>query len=593
MIIKDYIKEQVLLMDGAMGTYFAELTEGHYTLSEPANISKPGLIMDIHKAYIGAGAKLIRTNTFAANPYTLYRSFDEVKKIIIAGIDIANEAVKGTDCYVAYSIGPIGEPYDIEDYEIESTYRKLIDIGLLKNVKIILLETFSRIDQVNQLVEYIHEHGPNIQIMTNFTVNQHGYTKVGVNKEKIIQQTRQQDLVTTYGFNCGIGASHLLSLIKTLDFDPSKMVAVPNAGYPDQQLERMVYQSNADYFADTMIKICEEGVRIVGGCCGTTPEHIRKIRERLNTFDFSEVKSISRMKRKSLPLTPLHNSFREKLENNQFVVAVELDPPFKMDMSLIISSAHLLKEVGVDIITFADSPLGRTRADALLVAAKIKQLTGMEVLPHVCLRDKNLIALRGGLVGAHLSDIRNILIVTGDPIPSDDRDEVKSVFNMNAISFMQYVTEINSELDLDTFYIGGALNPYTQNMDVTLERVLKKKEAGASYLLTQPVYNDAGIEAVRIVREKTGMKILGGIMPLVSLRNARFLHYEFPGILIPDDVMAKFSETMTKDEAEKVGVELAVALATKMKPHVDGLYFMTPFNRATMIEKIIKKLDVL
>ena len=163
---------------------------------------------------------------------------------------------------------------------------------------------------------------------------------------------------------------------------------------------------------------------------------------------------------------------------------------------------------------------------------------------------------------------------------------------MNAISFMQYVTEVNSELDSDTFYIGGALNPYTQNMEVTLERVMKKKEAGASYLLTQPVYNEAGIEAIRKVRDRTGIKILGGIMPLVSLRNARFLHYEFPGIIIPDDVMSKFDDTMTKEEAEKVGVELAVTLAKKMKPHVDGLYFMTPFNRATMIEKIIKKLDV-
>lgn len=280
------------------GTYFADLTGGNYTLSEPANLSKPDLISKIHREYIDAGgAMMIRTNTFSANPYSLYRSFDETKKVIKAGIDIANSAAKGTDCAVAYSIGPIPEPLEVDDYEIEDTYKKMVDIGILKGVKIILLETFSRMDHVHTLVDYIHEHAPNIQVMTNFTVNQHGYTKVGINKDKIIEQTIGQGLVSSYGFNCGIGASHLLSLIKEMDFDPLKMVAVPNAGYPDQQLERTVYQSNADFFADTMIKICEEGVRIIGGCCGTTPEHIARIREQLDQLDFTTIKQIVREKK--------------------------------------------------------------------------------------------------------------------------------------------------------------------------------------------------------------------------------------------------------------------------------------------------------
>lgn len=588
MTIKEYIKKEILLMDGAMGTYFSELSDSRYTLSETANIDKPELIQKIHEAYIQAGARLIRTNTYSANPCRLQKGFSEVTKIIKAGIDIANRAVEGTECSVAYSIGPISDAYDLDVDKIEVTYRKIIDIGILKGVKIILFETFSNIEQVQGLVDYIKEQAPNIQIMTNFTVNQYGYTKVGVNKDKVIEKTKEQHKVASYGFNCGIGASHLLSLIKTMDFDPSLMAAVPNAGYPAQQLERTVYQNNADFFADTMIKICEEGVRIIGGCCGTTPEHIRKIRERLDKKDFSKIKIVKRDPKKQNKQSALKNSFREKLQRDEFVIAVELDPPFKLDLDKLLSAAHLLKEVGVDAITLADSPLGRARADSLLMGVKIKQTVGIDVLPHICLRDRNIIALRAGLVGAHISDIRNVLIVTGDPIASEDRSEIKSVFNMNATSFMAYIKEMNEELGEDGFHVGGALNPYSQNIDITIKKVKRKIEAGAKYLMTQPVYDEIGIHNIARIREETGIKIIGGILPLVSLRNAQFLNYEFPGITIPSGVMQQFNENMTREEAEAIGVKVAIELANKMRNSVDGFYFMTPFNRGTMIAKIIK-----
>lgn len=588
MNIKSYIKDNILLMDGAMGTYYAEVTGGNYTLSEPANLSHPEVIYDIHKAYIESGAKLIRTNTFSANPYTLFRTMSETKKVIRAGIDIARKAVKGTDCGVAFSIGPIPEPFDVEAAEILEAYYGMIDTGIEKGVDIILFETFSKLETVRQLTDYVKVKAPAIQIVTNFSLNQHGYTKVGVNRDKVIDQSKANEGLTAYGFNCGVGVSHLLKLIRTMDFDPMDMVAVPNAGYPDQQLERAVYQNNADFFADAMMQICEEGVRIIGGCCGTTPEHIRKIRERLDKFDINQVRRHPGDREINATTEPIPNGFRKKLERGEFVYAVELDPPYKSNADSLMAAAHLLQDVGVDIITIADSPLGRARADALLMASKLKHGLNMEVLPHISLRDRNLIALRSGLLGAHISDIRNLLIVTGDPIPSDDRDEIKSVFNMNAVNFMQYVSELNEELGDDTFYIGGALNPYSTNLEATITRVRKKMAAGASYLLTQPVYNQEGIENIRKIKMATGAKVLGGIMPLVSLRNARFLHYEFPGITIPDEVMVRFREDMTREESENVGVAVATDLAKAMQQYVDGFYFMTPFNRATMIAKVIQ-----
>lgn len=591
MIISDYIQKNILLMDGAMGTYYAELTGGNYTLSEPANISHPEMILKIHKAYVAAGAKLIRTNTFSANPYTLYRSMKDTRKVLGAGIDLANQAVMGTDCGVAYSIGPIPEPYDVEADDIIQTYHSIIDVGLDKGVEIILFETFSKIDIVEQLTAYVRKRQPEVQIISNYSLNQYGYTKVGINKDKIIEQSRSHGHLSAYGFNCGVGVSHLLTLIRSMDFDPMTMVAVPNAGYPDQQLERAVYQNNADFFADVMMQICEEGVRIIGGCCGTTPEHIQKISERLKTFRFEDVRQRNYVPNVEKSKEPLENKFKERLEKGDFVIAVELDPPYKSNIDNLMSAAHLLQDIGVDIITIADSPLGRARADALLMAVKIKHTLNMDVLPHICLRDRNLIALRSGLLGAHISDIRNLLIVTGDPIPSDDRDEIKSVFNMNAIAFMDYVNELNGSFGKDTFYYGGALNPYSGNLDVTIDRVKKKMAAGVKYLLTQPIYNQEGIDNIAKIKMATGVKILGGIMPLVSLRNARFLHYEFPGIHIPEEVMAQFDESMSRDENETVGIKIAVEIAIMMKAQVDGLYFMTPFNRAGMVAKVIRKVQ--
>lgn len=590
MNIKAYVKDNILLMDGAMGTYYAELTGGSYTLSEPANLSHPEIILRIHKEYVDAGAKLIRTNTFSANPYTLYRSLGETRKILMTGIDLANKAVKGTDCAVAYSIGPIPEPFDVETYEIMDAYRLMLDVGLDKGVEIIYLETFSRLDTVAELVRYIRSRNTEVQIITSYSLNQYGYTKVGVPRDKVIEQSRQNDALAAYGFNCGVGVSHLLGLIKTMDFDPMTMVAVPNAGYPDQQMERAVYQNNGDFFADTMMQICEEGVRIIGGCCGTTPDHIRKIRERLASFDRSMVKREPTKASTNAVREALSNPFRDKLEKGKFVYAVELDPPYNMNIDRMMSAAYHLQDLGVDVITIADSPLGRARADALLMAAKIKQSLNMEVLPHVSLRDKNLIALRSALLGAHISNIRNLLVVTGDPIPSDDRDEIKSVFNMNAIKFMAYVSELNETLGEDTFFLGGALNPYPKNIETTIDRVKRKMASGAQYLLTQPVYNQEGINNIRQIKEATGIKILGGIMPLVSLRNARFLHFEFPGITIPESVMSRFKEDMTREENESVGVSIATDLAKELMPHVDGLYFMTPFNRAEMIGKVIRNI---
>ncbi len=285
------------------------------------------------------------------------------------------------------------------------------------------------------------------------------------------------------------------------------------------------------------------------------------------------------------------NHFHEKLQNNEFVIAVEIDPPFGYDVTKLMEAAHILKAEGVDLLTIADSPLGKMRLDSIMMATKIHREVGMDVMPHLCCRDKNSLAMKAMLSAAYVEGIRNYLLVTGDPLPDGSRSESKAVFHMNSIKLMSLVKEMNHDIkDEDYFVYGGALNPKLPNIESVITQVMKKKEAGAQYLLTQPIYTKEEMDTLIKIKERTGIKILGGILPLVSYRNARFIDNEFAGMNIPEEIIHRFNPEMSREESEAVGIECAVEVAKTLKGVVDGLYFMTPFNRATMIAKILKRI---
>ena len=590
-MIKEYIKKNILLIDGAMGTYYAQKTGDNNTLSEKANINNPDIIFDIHKEYIEAGAKVIRTNTFAANQYILKYPKYMIKDVIQSGYSIAKKATKDTDVIVACSIGPIPEKKDVPHEEIMKEYYFIIDTFLELGANIFWFETFAHIEYINGFVEYIKNKNKNAEIFAQFAVNLYGFTKRGVSNKRIIDEALKIKGLTAFGFNCGIGAGHLYNLLKRVDLKESNFVAVPNAGYPDNIYDRTIYMDNAEYFADTMFNVCQLGVKIIGGCCGTTPKHIKAISDRLNNSEDIKIKPTTINKIKKYEYNITENNFYNKIRNEEFVIAVELDPPFGLDINNIMEAANELKANGVDIITIADSPLGKPRLDSLMIAAKIKREVKIEVMPHVCCRDRNLISLKSQLLTAHVEGLRNYLFVTGDPIPSEERSEIKSVFNLNGIRLMKLAKELNYEINQnDGFIYGGALNPYVQNIDKAIERVNQKIEAGAKYLLTQPIYDETGIENIIKIKEKTDIKIIAGILPLVNYRNAIFLHNEFPGMNIPIDIIDMFKPDMEREEAENVGVKIAVSIAQKMKNKVDGFYFMTPFNRSKMIVKILDRI---
>jgi len=580
--------EPFLIADGAMGTYFARITGEDSGAVERANLDRPELIQRIHAEYIAAGARLIRTNTFGASSLALGVPREEAARILRAGVEVARRAARGKDVRVAASIGPIPElSPDGSTVEVGGEYRFMLDTLLSEGVDHFIFETFSSLEPLVQAAAHIRGHCPEAFILAQFATTPEGLTRKGVPNERIIKELKALGSFDAYGFNCGVGPTHLLRVLQRMDLGDDLVSVMPNAGYPELVNERTIYHPNPSYFAERMRDIHRLGARILGGCCGSTPEHIRALAELMGKAPVERV-AVTVAEPAPAQAAPAPNAFAEKLERGDFVVAVELDPPFDTDVSRLMAGARRCREVGVDLVTIADSPMARARVDSLVMAARIQRELGIQALPHVCCRDKNLNALKSGILAAHIEGLRTILAVTGDAVPAADRGEIKAVFNLNSFRLIEFLADLNQgPFQGDPFLIGGALNLNAANRAMEVSRMATKAARGATFFLTQPIYSQEVIDFLAGMPRPAGVRILGGILPLVSYRNAQFLNNEMPGIQVPQDLIDRFHPDMPREEAEAVGVEMASDIARRLKPHVDGFYFMTPFNRVEMITKIL------
>ena len=589
--IREYLKEYKIVADGAFGTYCFHRGLDEKAVPEELNISGKDMVVDIHKAYIAAGARLIRTNTFAANTVSLNRDLTTVKSILRAAYNNAEVASKDSTekVYVAANIGPIPQNA-FENAEVaEDEYKEIIDTFFECGADVFCFETFGETKTVFTLAEYIKNRNPEAFIISQYSLNKYGYTRFGIGAERILKEADSNDNIDAIGFNCGIGSAHLYEILKKMDLTCSKYItAMPNSGYPELIRDRTVYSGNSDYFAENMKLISELGVNILGGCCGTTPTYMEKVTGKI-IFENNRELVMLNEKDKKAKTSQVHNSFYQLMESGQKVITVELDPPYDANAEKIMDCAHLLKASGVDMITFADSPMGKPRVDSIMMGIKVLHEVGIPVMPHIACRDKNTIAMRAGIMGAYLNGIRNFLLVTGDPVPMENRGNISGVFDFNSIKLMEYVDEMNREHFKDApICFGGALNYDRGNLEMEIKRMEKKIQAGAKYFLTQPIFSDSDIEKIAFVKKKTDTKILCGLMPLVSYRNASFIKNEVSGINVPDDVLERFHPDMTREEGEAVGVEIVREIITKLDSIADGYYFMLPFNRVHLVEKILK-----
>ncbi len=595
MDIREYLANNRLITDGAMGTWYDRLTGYKGNLAERANLENPQQIRDIHRAYIEAGAQLIRTNTFAVN--SMFFSADEIEEVLKAAWENASQAVSvsGKDVWIAADMGPIDADETKSDGDVEQEYIQLSDYFLRLGAKVFVFETLSDFRYVKRVGSYIKAKCPDAFVVMQFSFNRNGYTRSGMSVRAILSEAASMADMDAVGFNCGVGPLHLYELLKNQSFPEGKyMTVLPNAGYPTELRGRTLYSENVPYYVEMMGRIANLGFDIIGGCCGTTPEHIRGLHHLLvNNMKppkklMPAVYSTDRQSGCGQEAAEEKTELIQKLERGEKIFVVELDPPFDANDTKLMDGASLLRDIGVDMITLADSPLARPRADSIVSAIKMRYTRQMEAMPHISCRDKNVIAHRAQLLGMHMNGLRHALIVTGDPIARGDRESIKSVFNFNSIKLMKYVQTMNQEVFGNRpIYYGGALNHNNGSADNIAARMRLKMEAGAQWFLTQPIYGQDDIDRLRELKEKSGGRIIAGIMPLVSRKNALFIKNEMPGIHVPEHVLEQYEEGMSREAYEDVAAAISVDLMKRLEDVCDGYYMMTPFNRAALIKRII------
>lgn len=578
MSIREHIQEQILLFDGAMGSMFASIHPDPHYPSEYANITSPHTISGIHHSYLMAGAKAIKTNTFSLpkGSDTLF----SLEEIVETACDLALEQAKPFGAYVFGDI-TISEMDDMGyDY-----YKNIVDIFLKKGICHFLLETCSSTLHVKELFQYIRSKESDSFLICSFAVNSDGFSKSGHHIQKICQE--MEGHTDALGLNCICGPHHMTALVKEIKTQHYCSV-MPNASYPTVQGNRVSYGQNPHYFAEKMKDIAQNGCHILGGCCGTTPEFIAQLKNILEGMPQNpkgnHVPALLSTEIKS------SSAFYEKLKSGKKPIAVEWDSPNVPEIREYMAKARQLQEIGVDLITLADSPGARPRMDSSLVACKVKRELGMDVLPHMTCRDRNINACKGLLLGLSVEEIRDVLIITGDPIPQEQRKEIKTVYEFNSRKLIRHITELNQSLFHDPFYLYAALNVNALNFDVQLRMAKEKIDCGAVAFFTQPVLSQRGLDNMKRAKEELSVPLVGGVFPATSHRNLSFLVNEMSGFHVSDEIFNLYLDK-SPEECTELSIKISNRVVEEITPYVDGYYLITPFKRVDLILEIIKNMS--
>ena len=532
MDIRSYLKQgRPLLFDGAMGTYFAALPSRAEERCERACLDHPDEIRAIHRAYLEAGCRAIKTNTFSVSADLALGNENLAKDIIGAACRLSSEEAAPFDAWVFADLGPAPEDSPLSP---GGNYCRQADWFLDHGIRHFLVETLPSDDGIPQLSRHLKARCPEAFLIVSFAVAPGGATRYGVSGAELYRRAAALPEVDAVGFNCVSGPHHLQSFIQGLELGEKPLSVMPNAGYPTVLGRRTVYHGTPEYFGEKLAQIAQAGAVIVGGCCGTTPAHIAQAAKALESTSAPLIPTVSVETRERG--VPGVNTLAEKLSSGKRVIAVELDPPADDDVSPFLEGVRVLRDVGADAITIADCPIGRPRADSSLLACKVRRELGVEPLPHMTCRDRNLNATKALLLGLSMEGVHNVLLVTGDPIPTENRDEVKSVFNFNSRKLARYVSGLNEHLTTP-FQIFGALNVNAKNFDMQLKIAREKEENGVAGFLTQPVLSREALDNLKRAREVLNGKILGGIFPVVSYRNACFLNNEIAGMRVCGEII--------------------------------------------------------
>jgi homocysteine S-methyltransferase len=591
----------VIIGDGGMGTQLYHRGAPLDAVFEYLNLIDAELVSKVHADYVDAGAEIIETNTFGANRQRLsaFGLEEKVKAINLAGARLARQAA-GEARWVAGSIGPVTKPQgataELSEKELQDSFSEQMSALAAGGVDCFLLETFGTVADLRIALRAARQTG--MPAIAQLAFNEGGFTGDGLSVEEAVAQL-EQEAPLAIGANCGAGPRELLKILKRLAASTSLPVsAFPNSGFPEYVNGRHLYLATPDYFASLGQEMVAVGVNLVGGCCGTEPGHIQALTRALAGQRPGARPAQKRPVVKSVPsgkpAERLHNFLAEW--GHRPIITVELDSPKGLDITTTLERAKLLGDAGVDAINLAENPLARIRMGNLALASRIQEATAIEVIAHVTGRDRNLIGLHSDLMGAHLMGIRTILAVTGDPVAVSGETAASSVFDVNSVGLLKLLAALNrgqttygADLKGQTsFLLGAAFNPNVADLSGQLRKLEKKMAAGARFIQTQPIYDVATLE--RLHRETSPLKIpvLAGIMPLVSGRNAEFLHNEVPGIHLPERIRSRM-RGKSGEAAVAEGVMIARELIDAGKRiGIGGYYLIPPFGKVELAVTLVE-----
>jgi homocysteine S-methyltransferase len=601
------IQEGVVVCDGAMGTMLYARGIFVNRCFDELNVSNPDLVRAIHQEYVDAGADVVETNTFGAHRYKLgpHGLDAQVRKINLDGARLARQAAHGR-ALVAGSLGPLGKPLEpfgnISFADANAAYAEQVE-GLVEGeVDLFLIETMPSLDQARAALDAVRSRSDR-PVVVSLTFTEEGTTFYGDTPEDVVRTLEEWD-VPVIGANCSQGPQPMLETIQRMAAAAKKarLSAMPNAGAPAMVEGRYVYLCTPEYMASYARRFLASGVAFVGGCCGTTPAHIRNLVRSVRMVqparEVITVEAPARAKEAPEPVAREEKSPLARKLGKAFVVSVELDPPKGADAGRIIDRAQHCKEKEIDAVNVADGPRASARMSAQSLCVLMQNRVGIDTILHYTCRDRNLLGIQSDLLGAYALGLRNILAITGDPPKLGDYPDATAVYDVDSIGLIRIMDHLNHGCDLAGNLIGPALgihigcgaDPSKPDLEKEVRRLEQKVEAGAEYIMTQPIYDPRAVERFLGMIKHLQTPVLIGILPLFSHKNAEFLHNEVPGMSIPDDIRERMRVAGSGERAQSEGVAIAQESIVAAREMAQGAYIMPPFNKVELAVRVVEAL---
>ena len=601
----DHLHSSLLVADGASGTMLYARGVPMEVCFDEINQSQPDLIRQIHEEYVDAGARLIETNTFGANALSLskYNLEGQAETLNARGVEIARKAA-GSRAYVAGAVGPArGLPeqeYTEADYR--RVYREQISAIAEGGADAVILETFLRLDELQGALATCREVC-DLPVICQLAVDQYGQTDDGFGVVEAFDQLRAAG-ADVVGVNCRSGPKGLLDALAPVPLAENLILsAFPNAGSPVYVDGRFIYEATPEYFASSALRLRDQGVRLIGGCCGTMPEHVCAMAQALEGREVVTRKKVVPVEVQSPTRTvrpvqkpPAAEPTIVELVRKRVTVIVELDPPRDLDHEPIVRGAKALKAAGADALTMADNSLAVTRISNMAVGQIVKEEAGIRPLLHITCRDRNLASLQSQVLGLHALGIDHVLAVTGDPVKFGDQPGASNVYDVSSFELIRLIKRMNEGVGFSGrtlngktgFTVAAAFDPNGPNLERRIRRLERKIEAGADMIMTQPLFDRRQARALHEATQNTSVPILPGVMPLVSDGNTEFLHNEVPGFVVPDEIRARMTRAGRGRKARREGISIAREIIESVLTYFNGLYLITPFNRYPMTVELTK-----